>query len=71
MSMWPLYGDPFWKDLLKFQKWAYTPESLIVVLQEAGFHQAKQVPAQFKLRVPRDMQITAINRRRRGSELLR
>ena len=61
MSMWPLYGDPSWKDPLMCHKWAYTPESLMGVLQEAGFQQAKQEPAQFKLREPRDMRITAIN----------
>ena len=61
MSMWPLYGDPSWKDPLMFHKWAYTPESLIVVLQDAGFKSAQQEPAQLKLREPRDMRITAIN----------
>ena len=61
MSMWPLYGDPSWKDPLMCHKWAYTPESLMAVLQEAGFQQAMQEPAQFKLREPRDMRITAIN----------
>ena len=61
MSMWPLYGDPSWKDPLMCHKWAYTPESLTAVLQEAGFQQAKQEPAQFKLREPRDMRITALN----------
>ena len=61
VSMWPLYGDPSWKDPLMCHKWAYTPESLMTVLQEAGFQQAKQEPAQFKLREPRDMRITAVN----------
>ena len=61
MSMWPLYGDPSWKDPLMCHKWAYTPESLMAVLDEAGYQQAKQEPAQFKLREPRDMRITALN----------
>ena len=61
MSMWPLYGDPSWKDPLMCHKWAYTPESLIAVLQDAGFRSAQQEPAQFKQREPRDMRITAIN----------
>ena len=61
MSMWPLYGDPSWKDPLMCHKWAYTPESLMAVLDEAGYQQAKQEPAQFKMREPRDMRITALN----------
>ena len=61
MSMWPLYGDPSWKDQLMCHDWAYTPDSLKAVLLEAGFVQARQEPAQFKLREPRDMRITAIN----------
>ena len=61
MSMWPLYGDPSWKDPLMCHKWAYTPDSLMAVLLEAGFVQAQQEPAQFKLREPRDMRITALN----------
>ena len=42
-------------------KWAYVPESLIAVLQDAWFKSAQQEPAQFKLREPRDMRITSIN----------
>ena len=61
VSMWPLYGDPSWKDPLMCHKWAYTPESLINVLQDAGFKSAQQEPAQYKLREPRDMRVTAIN----------
>ena len=61
ISMWPLYGDPSWKDPLMCHKWAYVPESLIAVLQDAWFKSAQQEPAQFKLREPRDMRITSIN----------
>ena len=61
MSMWSLYGDPSWKDPLMCHKWAYTPDSLMAVLLEAGYVQARQEPSQFKLREPRDMRITAIN----------
>ena len=58
MSMWSLYGDPSWKDPLMCHKWAYTPESLTRVLQQAGFIDVKQEAAKFKLREPRDMRIT-------------
>ncbi|MBL6739578.1 MAG: methyltransferase domain-containing protein [Synechococcus sp. BS301-5m-G54] len=61
MSMWPLYGDPSWKDPLMCHKWAYTPDSLIKVVASAGFINAKQEKAQFKLQEPRDMRITGIN----------
>lgn len=61
MSMWPLYGDPSWRDPLMCHKWGYTPQSLMDVLEQAGFVEACQEPAQFKLREPRDMRITAIN----------
>ena len=61
MSMWPLYGDPSWKDPLMCHKWAYTPDSLAQVVTKAGFINARQEPAQFKLKEPRDMRIVAIN----------
>ena len=57
-AMWPLYGDPQWKDPLMCHRWAYTPQSLKLTLQQAGFLNVKQEPAQFKLREPRDMRIT-------------
>tara|TARA_B100001142_G_scaffold289410_1_gene306198 strand:- start:225 stop:767 length:543 start_codon:yes stop_codon:yes gene_type:complete len=61
MSMWPLYGDPSWKDPLMCHKWAYTPDSLAQVVTQAGFINAHQEPAQFKLKEPRDMRIVATN----------
>ena len=61
MSMWSLYGDPSWKDPLMCHKWAYTPDSLAQVVTQAGFVNARQEPAQFKLKEPRDMRIVAIN----------
>ena len=61
MSMWPLYGDPNWKDPLMCHKWAYTPDSLMSVLMTAGFSDVRQEAAQFKLKEPRDMRITGIN----------
>jgi hypothetical protein len=63
MSMWPLYGDPAWKDPLMCHKWGYTPKSLAIVLAQAGFQNIKQEPAQFKLREPRDMRITGIKQK--------
>lgn len=61
MSMWPLYGDPSWRDPLMCHKWAYTPESLALVLDQSGFCNIMKESAQFKLREPRDMRITGIN----------
>lgn len=60
-GMWPLYGDPSWKDPLMCHKWLYTPQTLASVLHEVGFVDIKQMPAQFKLREPRDMRITCVN----------
>lgn len=59
MTMWPLYGDPSWKDPLMMHKWLYTPHSLAEVMHEAGFVNMKQVPAQYKMREPRDMRVVA------------
>jgi len=40
-------------------RWGYTPQSLSRLLTEAGLVNARQEPAQFKLREPRDMRIVA------------
>lgn len=56
-SMWVLYGDPGWKDPLMMHRWAYTPESLMQLMREAGLVNLRQEPAQFKLKEPRDMRI--------------
>lgn len=58
-TMWVLYGDPRWRDPLMTHRWAFTPESLKAALLQAGFTRARQEPAQFKLREPRDMRIVA------------
>ena len=57
LSMWPLYGDPSWKDPLMCHKWAYTPQTLGQAMHEAGFVNLRQEPAQFKLKDLRDMRI--------------
>jgi hypothetical protein len=41
-------------------RWGYTPYSLAKILYENGFIDMKQESAQFKLKEPRDMRITAI-----------
>ncbi len=60
MTMWPLYGDPSWKDPLMMHKWLYTPQSLAEVLFEVGYRSIRQKPAQFKMREPRDMRLVAV-----------
>jgi hypothetical protein len=57
--MWVLYGDPEWKDPLMIHRWGYTPESLARLLEQAGLTEVRQEPAEFKLREPRDMRVTA------------
>lgn len=56
-TMWVFYGDPAWKDPYMVHRWAYTPESLAALMQEAGLVDLEQRPAQFKLREPRDMRV--------------
>lgn len=56
-TMWVFYGDPAWQDPLMCHRWNYTPQSLAVVMAEAGLVDLRQEPAQFKLREPRDMRI--------------
>jgi hypothetical protein len=56
-TMWVFYGDPQWRDPLMVHRWGYTPQSLAVLMGEAGLVDVRQEPAQFKLREPRDMRV--------------
>ena len=58
-SMWVFYGDPQWRDPYMVHRWGYTPKSLAALMAEAGLVGARQEPAQFKLREPRDMRVVA------------
>lgn len=58
-SMWVFYGDPRWQDPYMVHRWGYTPQSLANLMGEAGLVNARQEPAQYKLREPRDMRIVA------------
>jgi SAM-dependent methyltransferase len=58
-TMWVFYGDPGWKDPLMVHRWGYTPTSLAALMESVGLRNARQEPAQFKLREPRDMRIVA------------
>lgn len=58
-SMWVFYGDPRWRDPYMVHRWGYTPESLAKLMLEAGLVYARQEPAQYKLREPRDMRVVA------------
>lgn len=55
--MWPLYGDPAWKDPLMCHRWGYTPTTLKDLMQLCGFVNVRQEPAVFKCRDPRDMRV--------------
>jgi len=57
--MWPLYGDPGWRDPLMCHKWGYTPDSLKFLLSDLSFRDVRQAPALFKKGDPRDMRIEA------------
>jgi SAM-dependent methyltransferase len=58
-TMWVFYGDPQWHDPLMVHRWGYTPASLAALMTSAGLDSARQEPAQFKLREPRDMRVVA------------
>jgi hypothetical protein len=58
-TMWVFYGDPQWQDPLMVHRWGYTPKSLSNLLEHVGLVNARQEPAEFKLREPRDMRIVA------------
>jgi len=57
LAMWPLYGDPAWRDPLMCHRWGYTPTTLIDLLKRCGFSHVRQEPAMFKQQDPRDMRI--------------
>ena len=56
-TMWVFYGDPAWRDPLMTHRWAYTPNSLKALMEEAGMVKVRQEAAQFKLREPRDLRL--------------
>jgi SAM-dependent methyltransferase len=57
LAMWPLYGDPAWKDPLMCHRWGYTPTPLIDLLNHCGFSNVRREPALFKQQDPRDMRV--------------
>lgn len=57
MAMWPLYGDPTWKDPLMCHRWGYTPTTLKDLLGNCGYKNVRQERAVFKCRDPRDMRV--------------
>lgn len=59
-GLWPIYGDQARGDILTVHKSGWTPKSLIKALTEAGFRSARQMPAQFKKREPRDFRVEAV-----------
>lgn len=58
-TMWVFYGDPQWNDPLMVHRWGYTPRSLAELMESVGLVGARQEPAQYKLREPRDMRVVA------------
>jgi ubiquinone/menaquinone biosynthesis C-methylase UbiE len=59
MALNALYGDPSsrLRNIEQRHKWGYIPGTLAATLVKAGFVDARQEPAQFKAREPRDMRI--------------
>lgn len=59
-GLFPIYGDQSRGDILTVHKSGWTPKSLIRACTEAGFRSARQMPAQFKKREPRDFRVEAV-----------
>jgi len=57
IAMWPLFGDPSWRDPLMCHKWGYTPLTLVELLKKCGYEDVRQEKAMFKQKEPRDMRI--------------
>lgn len=57
LAMWPLYGDPAWKDPLMCHRWGYTPTTLIDLVKRCGFTNVRREPSLFKQQDPRDMRV--------------
>lgn len=56
-TMWVIYGDPAHQDPLMVHRWGYTPDSLALLMKQAGLVAVRQEPAQFKMKEPRDMRL--------------
>lgn len=61
LALFALYGDPSprYRNIEQRHKWGYIPGTLAATLQKVGFVNARQEPAQFKRREPRDMRVVA------------
>ena len=59
-SMWPLYGDPSWKDPLMCHRWGWTHDTLKPVLLACGFTGIiERNPQWHGRKVKRDMRLEA------------
>jgi SAM-dependent methyltransferase len=56
-TMWPLYGDPSYRDPLMCHKWAWTPATLAAEMQRAGFIGIAEAPAEFHMKAARDLRL--------------
>ena len=60
MSMWPLYGDPSWRDPYMCHRYGYTPKTLEALLTAGGFSSILHMPPQTHgARTNRDMRVEA------------
>lgn len=59
-SLWGIYGDSGYADIMMLHKWGYTPETLASVMREAGFVKVKSKDPVFHARrLDRDMRLEA------------
>lgn len=61
MCMWPLYGDPGHEDPYMCHRWGYSPQSMKMMLKEAGFRNIVFMPPQTHgRRINRDMRVECV-----------
>jgi len=61
MCMWPLFGDPGHKDPFMCHRWGYTPNTIVALLEKAGFERIVVLaPKTHGARVNRDMRVEAM-----------
>ena len=57
LTMFPLYGDPTYKDDLMCHKWGYTYQSLTQLMESVGLRDIERQSAQFHFKDKRDMRV--------------
>ena len=57
LTMFPLYGDPKYKDELMCHRWGYTHNSLAELMKIVGLNNIERESAQFHFKDERDLRV--------------